>query len=56
VALYFSRTLSQVEDFLAARVRRYPAEKYASRMFFPSQMFQFIIAQVHSEIERRKAD
>jgi hypothetical protein len=50
---YFTRTLAAIEDFLADRVRRYPLEKYADRMFFPSQLFQTIIEQVHRAIERR---
>ncbi|MBA3015297.1 MAG: hypothetical protein KKD63_15755 [Proteobacteria bacterium] len=51
---YLNRTLQQIEDFLADRVRRYPLEKYADRMFFPSHTFQFIIAQVYRSIEKRK--
>jgi len=50
---FVARTLANAEDFLAERVRRYPQEKFADRMFFPSQLFQFVIAQVHREIERR---
>ncbi len=51
---YITRTLATAEDFLAERVRRFPQEKYADRMFFSSQLFQFVIAQVHREIERRE--
>ena len=52
---FFTRTLGQVEDFLADRVHRYPAEKFASRMFFPTGVFQHLIAQVQRAIANRKA-
>jgi hypothetical protein len=51
--IYVARSLAAAEDFLAERVRRYPQEKFADRMFFPSELFQFVIAQVHRKIERR---
>ncbi|KJV07117.1 hypothetical protein [Methylocucumis oryzae] len=50
---YLSRSLSQMEDFLAERVNRYQVRKYGDRMFFPSNMFQLIIAQVHRQIAQR---
>ena len=50
---YIARTLATAEDFLAERVRRYSQEKFADRMFFPSELFQLVVAQVHREIERR---
>lgn len=52
---YLSRSLSQMEDFLAERVNRYPIRKYGDRMFFPSHLFQHIIAQVHRQIRQRNA-
>lgn len=51
---YLNRTLEQIENFLAERVRRYPIEKYADRMFFPSTTFQLIIGQVHRAIQQRQ--
>lgn len=50
---FLTRTLGQVEDFIEERVRRYPAEKYAARMFFPPGVFQQLIAQVHRAIAGR---
>ena len=50
---YINRGLAAAEQFLADRVSRYPQEKFADRMFFPSKLFQFVIAQVHREIEKR---
>ncbi|MBP8149680.1 MAG: hypothetical protein KAY21_08190 [Limnohabitans sp.] len=50
---YLSRSLSQMEDFLVERVNRYPVRKYGDRMFFPSHLFQQIIAQVHRQIGQR---
>jgi hypothetical protein len=52
---YFARTIDQVEDFIVNRVRRYPLEKFASRMFFPLGVFQLLIAQVHRAIAARGA-
>lgn len=48
-ANFLSRTVGQVEDFILNRVRDYSDEKFASRMFFPSPMFQLLIAQVRRE-------
>lgn len=47
---YLTRSIMQVEDFILNRIEKYAKEKFASRMFFPSPMFQLLIAQ----IERRK--
>jgi len=52
---YLNRTLYQIEDFLLERVNRYPIEKYGDRMFFPSSIFQLIIAQVNRSIRERNA-
>lgn len=46
---YLNVTLDQIEAFVEARVRRYPNEKYMSRMFFPSHLFQDVIRRVHRE-------
>lgn len=51
-ASYLNRSIGQVEDFILNRVEKYADEKYASRMFFPSPMFQLLIAQV----KRRRHD
>lgn len=49
---YVTRTLEGVQDFLRERVRKYPAEKFRDRMFFPSDLFQNLI--FNSELERRR--
>ena len=49
---YLNRSIAQVEDFILARVQKYSAEKFASRMFFPSPMFQLLIAQVNKRGNR----
>lgn len=50
---YLHRSIKQVEDFILNRVAKYSAEKFASRMFFPSPMFQLLIAQVHAAQRQR---
>ena len=52
---FLFRTLTFVEDFLTTRVRRYPQEKFADRMFFGSELFQHTIHKVHREQRRRTA-
>lgn len=42
-------TLSEIEEFLKHRIRQYRREKFASRLFFPSELFQHLIAQVDRE-------
>jgi hypothetical protein len=44
---YLNRSVEQVEDFILTRVEKFLDEKFASRMFFPSQIFQLLIAQVN---------
>jgi hypothetical protein len=44
---YLNRTLAQLESFLTSRVQKYSVEKYASRMFFPSQLLQHLIDRVN---------
>ncbi len=43
---YLNLTIAQVENFIIDRITKYSDEKFASRMFFPSPMFQLLIAQV----------
>jgi hypothetical protein len=52
---FIFRPLQFVEDFLDNRVRQYPHEKFADRMFFRSELFQHTIHKVHREQRRRKA-
>lgn len=44
-------TLSEIEQFLRLRIRRHLREKFASRLFFPSELFQHLIDQVKREQE-----
>jgi hypothetical protein len=37
------RRLGDVEDFLIQRIKRYPKEKYADRMFFGPVLMQTLI-------------
>ena len=48
---YLNITLDQIDAFVEARVRCYPHEKYMSRMFFPSHLFQDVIRRVYREID-----
>ncbi len=41
---YLNRTLLDLETFIDNRIARYPYEKYGSRMFFSSSLFQSRIA------------
>jgi hypothetical protein len=47
---YFNVTLDHMLDFIEARVRRYPHEKFNSRMFFKSTLFQHILHGGHREM------
>ena len=38
-----------VENFIKDRVRKYPKEKYADRMYFGSELFQHTIHMIHRE-------
>lgn len=44
---FFHRSVQQIMDFIEDRVQRYSIEKYASRMFFPSNLLQHVIDRVH---------
>jgi len=48
------RSLNTAEDFINNRVRRYPKEKYADRMYFGSELFQHTIHLIHREKEQQK--
>lgn len=49
----FVLSLNWVEDFILERVRKYPAEKYADRMHFSSELFQHAIHRVRRERKQR---
>jgi hypothetical protein len=51
---YLNRSIAQIEDFILKRVQKYTGEKYASRMFFHSTMFQLLIAQIHRQTAQRR--
>lgn len=40
---FFMRGLTEVEDFLQQRVKKYPKQKYGDRMFFGPVLFQTVI-------------
>ena len=50
---YLNRSIAQIEYFILNRVQKYAGEKYASRMFFHSTMFQLLIAQIHRQTAQR---
>jgi hypothetical protein len=50
---FFFRYLNFTEDFISDRVRKYPNEKYADRMYFGSDLFQNTIHRIHREREQR---
>jgi hypothetical protein len=52
-AFLFKR-LNSAEDFISDRVRKYPNEKYADRMYFGSELFQHTIHRIHREREERE--
>ena len=51
---FIFRMLDAAEDFIENRVRNYPKEKYADRMYFGSELFQHTIHRIHREKEQRK--
>ncbi len=48
---FLFRSLNSAEDFISDRVRKYPKEKYADRMYFGSELFQHTIHLIHREKE-----
>ena len=46
---YLNFAESHVETFVEARIQRYSPEKYNSRLFFPSHLFQDVVRRVHRE-------
>jgi hypothetical protein len=51
---YLNRTLSDIKDFIEARIQRYSLEKYAARMFFPSELLQYVIDEVNAALRTKK--
>ncbi|HEX8671949.1 MAG TPA: hypothetical protein VF710_08680 [Longimicrobium sp.] len=49
---YLTHSLEAAEGFLNERVRRYPADKFGDRMFFPAGHIQHVIQQVRWDDER----
>lgn len=47
--VFFHRSLKTIRDFIKNRVRNYPKEKFADRLFFPSELFQYLIDEVSTE-------
>lgn len=47
---YLNITRGHVNAFVESRVRRHAHEKFASRMFFPSNLFQEITHRVHEDM------
>lgn len=43
---YLHRTLGDIRSFITSRIEKYSLQKYAARMFFPSQLLQDVIDQV----------
>lgn len=48
-AEFIYRSLYSAEDFIEQRVRKYPQEKYADRMYFGSELFQHTIHRINRE-------
>ena len=46
---FFVRSLNFAEDFISNRFRKYPTEKYADRMYFRSELLQYINHRIHRE-------
>ena len=46
---FIYRSLNSAEDFIEKRVRDYPQEKYADRMYFGSELFQHTIHRINRE-------
>ena len=53
-ASFFYISLNSAEDFINDRIRKYPAEKYAARLFFGSTSFQQTIHRMHREMGHRR--
>jgi len=51
---FIFRSLNSAEDYIIDRVRKYPKEKYADRMFFGSGLFQYAIHLMHKEKGQQK--
>lgn len=47
--VFIHRSLQAVREFIKERVRNYPKEKFADRLFFPSELFQYLIDEVGRE-------
>lgn len=43
---YLNRTLADIRTFIATRIEKYSLQKYAARMFFPSNLLQDAIDRV----------
>lgn len=50
---FIFRSLNHAEDFISDRVRKYPSEKHADRMYFGSELFQYTIHRIHKERQQR---
>ena len=46
---YLNIPEAHIDKFVEGRIRRYPYEKYKSRMFFPSDLFQDAIRRVYRQ-------
>lgn len=46
---YLFRTIGDIRRFIEERIRRHSEEKFASRLFFPSELLQDLIDRVHQE-------
>lgn len=46
---FFHFPISHIQNFLQEHIRKYPKEKYQDRMFFPSDLMQYIIAATVSD-------
>ena len=50
---YLNIPEGHIDKFVEGRIRRYPYEKYKSRMFFPSDLFQDAIRRVYRQVDGR---
>lgn len=50
---YLNISEGHIDEFVEGRIRRYPYEKYKSRMFFPSDLFQDAIRRVYRQVDGR---
>jgi hypothetical protein len=48
---YLNIPEAHIDKFVEGRIRRYPYEKYQSRMFFPSDLFQDVIRRVYRKVD-----